>query len=132
MPRARRRCGRSGWLTSDSSALLAEQGVKLDGCYYSYGHPNGIVPHFTGPSLDRKPGPYNIFVAAAQLDLDCNGSWMIGDRETDIACAVAAGLRPILVAPGDRPSFQSEDLIQVPDLTRAAQAILATRWMGRT
>ena len=68
-------------------ALLAEEGVRLDGCHYSCGHPDGTVPHFSGPSLDRKPGPYNIFIAAAQLDLDLGRSWMVGDRETDVECA---------------------------------------------
>jgi D-glycero-D-manno-heptose 1,7-bisphosphate phosphatase len=59
--------------------------------------PTGVVPHFRGPSLDRKPGPYNLFIAAAQLDLDLARFWMIGDRESDVACAHAAGVRAILV-----------------------------------
>jgi D-glycero-D-manno-heptose 1,7-bisphosphate phosphatase len=107
-------------------ALLAAEGAKLDGYYYSYSHPDGTVPHFSGHSLERKPGPYNIFVAAAQLDLNCHGSWMIGDRETDVACATAAGLRPILVSPAGRWPVAGADIIQVPDLPQAAQAILAT------
>jgi D-glycero-D-manno-heptose 1,7-bisphosphate phosphatase len=115
---------RALWLAHERFlALLAEQGVKLDGCYYSYGHPDGKVPHFSGPSLDRKPGPYNIFIAAAQLDLDLQGSWMVGDREADIACARAASLRPILIAPSDRSS--SVSLIQVPALPNAVDVILA-------
>jgi D-glycero-D-manno-heptose 1,7-bisphosphate phosphatase len=118
---------RSLWLAHERFlALLAGQGAKLDGYYYAYGHPDGTVPHFSGPSLDRKPGPYNIFVAAAQLDLDCHGSWMIGDRETDIACALAAGLRPILISTATASSSSAADLIQVPDLSSAAEVILAT------
>jgi D-glycero-D-manno-heptose 1,7-bisphosphate phosphatase len=118
---------RSLWLAHERFvALLADQGAKLDGYYYSYSHPNGTVPHFSGPSLDRKPGPYNIFVAAAQLDLDCHGSWMIGDRETDVACALAAGLRPILVSTATASPSSAADLIQVADLSRAAEVILAT------
>jgi D-glycero-D-manno-heptose 1,7-bisphosphate phosphatase len=86
------------WLVHERfAALLAAEGVRLDGVYYSYSHPNGIVPHFTGPSLDRKPGPYNLFIATAQLDLDLARSWMVGDRETDVACALAAGATPIVV-----------------------------------
>jgi D-glycero-D-manno-heptose 1,7-bisphosphate phosphatase len=107
-------------------ALLAEEGASLDGCYYSYSHPDGKVPYFSGPSLERKPNPYNIFVAAAQLDLDCQGSWMIGDRDTDIACATAAGLRPVLVAKqGAAP--REAGLIQVTDLPSATETILAAR-----
>ena len=105
-------------------ALLGEQGVRLDGHYYSYSHPDGTTPHFSGPSLERKPSPYNIFVAAAQLDLTCDGSWMIGDRETDVACAIAAGLRPILISAA-APS-PTRDIIRAPDLPSAVRTILAT------
>ncbi len=112
---------RALWLAHERFvALLAEQGARLDGAYYSYGHPDGTVAHFGGPSLDRKPGPYNIFVAAAQLDLDLADCWMVGDRETDVACAVAAGVQPILISPqrGDGA------LLRVPDFPAAADAIL--------
>jgi D-glycero-D-manno-heptose 1,7-bisphosphate phosphatase len=89
---------RALWLTHERFVeLLAGEGVRFDATFYSYGHPEGVVPHFSGPSLDRKPGPYNLFIAAAQLDLDLERSWMIGDRETDVACARAAGVRAILV-----------------------------------
>jgi D-glycero-D-manno-heptose 1,7-bisphosphate phosphatase len=87
------------WLAHERFvALLAADGVALDGVYYSYGHPDGIVPHFTGSSLHRKPGPYHLFVAAAQLDLDLTRSWMVGDRDTDVACATAAGVRAVRIA----------------------------------
>ena len=62
---------RALWLAHERFvALLAAQSARLDGYYYSYSHPDGAVPHFSGHSLERKPGPYNIFVAAAQLDLN--------------------------------------------------------------
>src|SRR6202012_3188016 len=106
---------RALWLAHERFlALLSEQGTSLDGCHYSYGHPDGIIPHFSGPSLDRKPSPYNIFIAAAELDLDLQGSWMIGDRQTDVACALAAGLRPILIAPPDHSAVAN--LVPAPDL----------------
>jgi D-glycero-D-manno-heptose 1,7-bisphosphate phosphatase len=90
---------RSLWLAHERFvALLGADGVALDGTYYAYGHPQGVMPHFSGPSLDRKPGPYHLFIAAAQHDLDLGRSWMIGDRQTDIDCALAAGVRPILIA----------------------------------
>jgi D-glycero-D-manno-heptose 1,7-bisphosphate phosphatase len=118
---------RALWLAHERFvALLAEQGARLDGYYYSYSHPDGTVPHFSGHSLERKPGPYNIFVAAAQLDLDCRNAWMIGDRKTDIACAIAAGLRPILISAASPPPVSDPGFIQVPDLSKAAEAILAS------
>lgn len=71
--------------------LLGEHGLAFDDCFYSYTHPNGVVPHFSGPSLERKPGPYFLLVAAVRHDLDLARSWMIGDRDSDIACGRAAG-----------------------------------------
>jgi D-glycero-D-manno-heptose 1,7-bisphosphate phosphatase len=116
---------RALWLAHERFVtLLAEQGARLDGCYYSYSHPSGTVPHFSGPSLERKPGPYNIFVAAAQLDLNCQGSWMIGDRETDVACASAAGLRSILISVAGKSPTVDADIIQVPNLSTAVHVIL--------
>jgi histidinol-phosphate phosphatase family protein len=89
---------RSLWLAHERFLeLLAAQDARLDRVFYSYSHPQGIVPHFSGPSLDRKPGPYNVLIAAAQLDLDLSRSWMIGDLQTDLACAEAIGVRAVLV-----------------------------------
>jgi D-glycero-D-manno-heptose 1,7-bisphosphate phosphatase len=78
-------------------ALLAADGIALDDCYYSYTHPDGTVPHVSGPSLERKPSPYFLLVAAARHDIDLARSWMIGDRDSDIACGRAAGTRTIFV-----------------------------------
>lgn len=92
-------------------ALFAEQGAVLDDCFYSYGHPAGTAPHLTGASLDRKPSPYNLLIAAARHDIDLARSWMIGDRATDIACGRAAGVRTILVAPLTGPQAASCNVV---------------------
>jgi D-glycero-D-manno-heptose 1,7-bisphosphate phosphatase len=118
---------RALWLAHERFvALLAEQGIRLDGCHYSWGHPDGTVAHFSGPSLDRKPGPYNIFLAAAQLDLDLSRSWMVGDRDTDVECARAAEVRPILIRQDGKSETRPGGLICVPDLPKAAEAVLRT------
>jgi len=116
---------RALWLAHERFvALLAEQGVRLDGCYYSWGHPDGTIAHFSGPSLDRKPGPYNIFIAAAQLDLDLRRCWMVGDRDTDVECARAAEVQPIRIAHGGELDARPGGLIRAHDLPHAAEIIL--------
>ena len=86
------------WLAHERFVeLLGGAGTRLDGWYYSYSHPHGSVTPFSGSSLDRKPSPYNVLVAAAQLDLDLSRSWMIGDRLTDMQCGRAAGVRVIRI-----------------------------------
>lgn len=103
--------------------LLARENVVLDGVFYSYGHPEGIVPHFSGPSLDRKPNPYNIFIAAAQLDIDLGNSWVVGDRLTDIECARNANVRPVLVRNSHSPVAPDDSILCVQDLAAAADRI---------
>ena len=113
------------WLTHERFvALLAREGVTLDAVFYSYSHPQGIAPYFSGPSLERKPNPYNLIIAAAQLDLDLEHSWLIGDRETDIACAQAAGVRPILVENIENPTRRLDGVIGAVDVAAAATIIL--------
>ena len=105
--------------------LLAAEGVTLDEAYYAYGHPEGVVPYFTGPSLDRKPAPQNLFIAAARFDLDLARSWMVGDRMTDVACARAAGVRPILLPNLHSPAAVDDSaLLRAENLAEAAALIL--------
>jgi D-glycero-D-manno-heptose 1,7-bisphosphate phosphatase len=112
---------RALWLAHERFlALMAAEGVQFDRAFYSYSHPDGTVPHFSGPSLERKPGPYNLLVAAAELDLDLARSWMVGDRTTDIACAEAVGVRGMLI---ENPHVAPRST-QARDLAEAAGYIL--------
>ena len=77
--------------------LLLASGVTLDAEYYSFSHPDGVVPGLSGASLDRKPSPYHLMVAAARFDLDLGRSWMVGDRSTDVDCGRAAGAMTIRI-----------------------------------
>jgi D-glycero-D-manno-heptose 1,7-bisphosphate phosphatase len=119
---------RSLWLAHERFlALIGAEGVSLDRAFYAYGHPDGVVPHFSGPSLDRKPGPYQLFVAAAELDLDLGQSWMIGDRQSDVDCALAAGVRPILIAPSQVRHHPHPTACRAADVGEAAAIILACK-----
>lgn len=115
---------RSLWLAHERFVeLLAAEGAYLDRCFYSYSHPDGVVPHFSGPSLDRKPSPYSLLIAAAQLDLDLSGSWMIGDRESDIACAKAVAVRAILIENANVPVEKSDAQFRCQTLAEAVRCI---------
>lgn len=116
---------RALWLAHERFvALLAAERVSLDATFYAYGHPGGSTPYFSGPSLDRKPGPYNLYIAAAQLDLDLARSWFVGDRETDMACARAGDVRGILVENPHYTVTTPDHAIRVEDLARATGHIL--------
>lgn len=78
--------------------LMADADVHFDAFYYSYTHPDGVVPGLSGPGLERKPNPYFINLALRTFNLDQSACWMIGDRDTDVLCGKRAGLRTIQVA----------------------------------
>lgn len=72
---------------------LHRAGVHWDGVLAS--------PFGPGNSPMRKPRPGMLLAAAATLGIDRAGSWIIGDRETDIEAGHAAGLAGgILVGDG--------------------------------
>ena len=68
--------------------------------------------------------------AAAELDVDLQRSWMIGDTDADVAAGFAAGCRTALIAaPGSvhKRSGAARADVHAPDVTAAVDAILASR-----
>jgi len=101
-------------------ASLAEAGIALSACYYCFHHPT-----FTGLCICRKPSPYFLFNARDIFGVDLVGSWMIGDRTTDVECGRMAGTQTVKI--GDWiTSGVNADLV-VSDLWSAAQAIVSSR-----
>lgn len=82
------------------AALMAAEGLALDGYYFAPQHLDGIVPELRAPSLLRKPGPGMLLRAAADLGLDLDRSWMVGDYPSDVGAAQSAGCRAILLDTG--------------------------------
>ena len=84
--------------------LLAESRAFVDGIYVCPHHPDkgfpGEIAHLKGPCKCRKPATGLVDQAVAELGLDRSLSWLIGDTTTDVQCAIAAGLFPVLVDTG--------------------------------
>jgi histidinol-phosphate phosphatase family protein len=77
--------------------LLALEGVALDDSRLCLHHEHGVVPGLSQLCDCRKPAPGMLLDAAASLDLDLGGSWMVGDTDADIAAGIAAGTSTILI-----------------------------------
>ncbi len=77
--------------------ILKSEGILFRDYYYCYHHPQGTVPEYSFSCECRKPKPYFILKAARDYGIDLAHSWMVGDRDTDIACGKAAGTRTILI-----------------------------------
>lgn len=71
---------------------LAQHGVTIDGIFHCPHHPDGSVQSLTKICDCRKPAPGLLIKAASQLNLDMTNSILIGDKQSDIDAAKAAGL----------------------------------------
>ena len=81
------------------SMQLEDQAITIEAYYYCYHHPKGIIPEYTMQCECRKPSPFFLRKAIEQYDLDVSECWMVGDRDSDLACAEAAGCRAIAILP---------------------------------
>lgn len=79
-------------------SALVDAGIQVEEFFYCFHHPQGVEPSLSGPCDCRKPSPFFLNQAREAHALDMAASWMIGDRDTDIACGRAAGARTIRIA----------------------------------
>jgi D-glycero-D-manno-heptose 1,7-bisphosphate phosphatase len=80
----------------------------LDAVYFCPFHPKGNVPEYAREHPWRKPNPGMILAAAADLSLDLEQSWLIGDAQRDVEAAVRAGIvagRALQVSTPEIPGF---------------------------
>jgi D-glycero-D-manno-heptose 1,7-bisphosphate phosphatase len=81
----------------EMAARLAEAGAHVDAFYYSPYHPDGTVAEFAIDHEDRKPGIGMIRRAIQDWNVTAEGSFLIGDRQSDADSAAAAGLPSRLI-----------------------------------
>jgi D,D-heptose 1,7-bisphosphate phosphatase len=108
--------------------LLGEEGAYLDRIYYCPHHPDkgfaGERPEYKVICDCRKPAPGMLVRAAVELNIDLGGSFMVGDRTTDLVAGRAAGCKTILLGRDGAP--RDEDDACPPDFICAdlAEAVL--------
>ena len=94
-------------------AELAAQGAVIDDIRYCPHHPDGSVEGYLEDHHWRKPSPGMIHDLMEHWPVRREGSFVIGDRPTDIEAAEAAGLPGFLFAGGDLDAFVTEIMAQV-------------------
>ena len=77
--------------------LLAKKNAYLDKIYYCPYHPEGIVPKYRKESNCRKPNPGMFLRAFAEMKIDLDQSWCIGNSSRDIEAGSKAGCKTILI-----------------------------------
>jgi D-glycero-D-manno-heptose 1,7-bisphosphate phosphatase len=80
--------------------LLLAEGGFLDGIYLCPHHPTEGRGRYLLSCDCRKPAPGLLLKAAAELNLDPAGSYMVGDTLKDIEAGERTGVRGVLVRTG--------------------------------
>lgn len=114
-------------------ADLDRGGARLDAIYYCAHHPTVGEPPYRLDCECRKPKPGLIQRAAADLDIDLERSWMIGDRYSDIELAHNAGVHSAFVLSGygrgeweyQRGGWKYQPQLVAEDLLEAIRTIVA-------
>lgn len=117
---------------------LGRDGAYVDGIYLCPHHPDSGFP---GERRElkiacdcRKPATGMVDRACAELHLDREGSWLVGDQTRDLELARRAGLRSVLVRTGAagadghypaNPDFTADDLAAAARLILAESAAVA-------
>ena len=106
--------------------LLAEDGARLDGIYVCLHRPE------EGCAC-RKPAPGLVVRACEELGVSAKGSWVVGDKATDVELARNVGATGVFVASGAHPEEERAKMsasgltpdYEARDLGEAVEWILA-------
>lgn len=99
-------------------AGLEAKNAKLDAVYACPYDPKGSVAAYTRDSRDRKPHPGMLLQAMADFPVDRDASFLIGDKDTDLQAARAAGIGGFLFRGGNLFDFAEWALAAFEDGTR--------------
>ncbi len=107
--------------------LLAEKNASVDRIYYCPYHPDGVIEKYRKESNDRKPAPGMLLTAAAEMGIDLNQSWMIGNGDRDIEAGLQAGCKTILInysahrqlePPASRPHYRAVNMKEAVNIIK--------------
>ena len=80
--------------------MLRAEGALIDAFYFCPHHPTEGRGAYLRTCDCRKPAPGMLFLAAEELRIDLNRSYMVGDTLKDIEAGAGVGARGVLVRTG--------------------------------
>ena len=84
------------WMESE----FEKREIKITKTFYCPCHPEGKIEKYRQNSFDRKPSPGMLLKAIEEFNIDPKKSLMIGDKETDMQAADAAGIASKIMVDG--------------------------------
>ncbi len=84
------------------NAELAKHGARVDKFYYCPHYSEGKIEKYVTACQCRKPLPGLILAAFAEWEIDKSQSFLVGDKESDLAAAAAAGIPGLLFDGSER------------------------------
>lgn len=95
-----------GWVSGE----LAAAGAHVDAFEYCPHHPDGRVEAYRRACRRRKPGPGMIEDLLSRWPVDVARSWLVGDKDSDLEAARAAGIGAVAHAGGDLLRLVADEL----------------------
>jgi D-glycero-D-manno-heptose 1,7-bisphosphate phosphatase len=86
---------------------LSAHGAHIDAFYYCPHHPEGTIKPLAVRCRCRKPAPGMLEQAAREWRIDTGASFLIGDKDDDMAAAAAFNIRGVKFSP------QTDSLVDV-------------------
>jgi len=108
---------------------LGKEGAYLDDIYFCPHHPDkgfeGERPEYKIICECRKPKPGMILDAEIKFNIDLSKSYMAGDHNRDIQCAIKAGCKAVFIKGGEgkKEDITASDVLVFDSLMQFAESL---------